>query len=207
MSNILRLVGIVIIIGLIGYAIFWTVSNRDTLFRSTSTQTTTSETSQTQNTPQPETSAVTAQADLPKLEEILPQDNFATSDEKVTIKGKTTPGNKVSINNQEIIVDENGNFAQSIVLTNGANKISLIAKDPAGKENIVGLIYTRSETAPANNTPTITPDPILPTIGTTPTPENPTTAIRSGGENIVLPGIMLLTILAMVIIYPKKSNL
>jgi FtsZ-interacting cell division protein ZipA len=207
MSNVLRLVGIVIVIGLVGYVIFWTVTNRDTIFKSTSTQTTNSETAQTQNTQQQsETSAVTAQGDLPKLEEVLPQDGFATSDEKVVIKGKTTPGNKISINNQEIVVDENGNFAQSIVLSDGANKISLIAKDPTGKENILGLIYNRSASAPANNSP-IAPNTNLPTINAAPTPQNPTKAIRTGGENLVLPVIMLLTIVPLVINYPKKSNL
>jgi hypothetical protein len=46
---------------------------------------------------------------------------------KIVVEGKTDVGAKVKINNQEVAVDENGNFKDIVELSVGKNKIRIVA--------------------------------------------------------------------------------
>lgn len=70
----------------------------------------------------------------PFLEVSKPVDQFNTQIEEVTITGRTDPESKVSINDQEIAVDQNGNFSQNIKLSDSVNKILITATSKIGKQ-------------------------------------------------------------------------
>jgi hypothetical protein len=49
-----------------------------------------------------------------------------------TIRGKTTPGADVSINEKDVIADANGNYNATIALDQGENLVIVTAVDPDG---------------------------------------------------------------------------
>ncbi|MEM1312666.1 MAG: hypothetical protein AAGF07_04350 [Patescibacteria group bacterium] len=210
MNNVARLIAGVIIIGLVGYTLFWTVSNWGSIFSTTSTQTIESDSLSLENSQQIETDSKLASADLPEIRELLPRDNFITNNNSVVIEGQTDASNEVTINDQEVNLDNEGKFAQNVVLKVGANKISLRVKDPEGKENVIGLIYTRSLTVAEDNKGDNNKESQNSEI-TTSTPnidmKVPNSSIRTGGSNLVLPVLLFLLIIVLVALYPKKSNL
>ena len=203
-GNIIRLIVVIGISVAVVAGLLWVVANRDQIFRTPApTQTTTSDSSQnqnqTQNNPQ---ETVTDQSVKPKLDQISPTDNFATNDDKVTISGQTDPGNKVSINNQEIGVADDGKFSQNIVLNPGTNRISIIATDKNGVENKLGLIYEKTANAPTTAKPnTNTSKSLVSTETTTNSP------IRTGGFDTTFFIIFAIIIFILFRFAPKKSKL
>lgn len=71
----------------------------------------------------------------PYLKILSPRNNLVLKNEVLEIKGKTEPGMVLLINNQEVTVQENGNFITKVKLKEGENRILVIAKDKKGKEN------------------------------------------------------------------------
>jgi cytoskeletal protein RodZ len=69
----------------------------------------------------------------PFLEVIQPPDQTNIAEEVILVKGKTDPEVKVDINNQEVSVDQDGNFSQELKLTESATMISIIATSKSGK--------------------------------------------------------------------------
>ncbi len=81
--------------------------------------------------------------DTPPFLEILEPKNesiFKRNQNPVEIKGKTDKFSKVYINDQRIVVDENGNFVYTLTLQKGENKVKITAIDPA--ENQKELEWT-----------------------------------------------------------------
>jgi hypothetical protein len=130
------------------------------------------------------------------LEQVSPQDNFSTGDDKVTVSGQTDPGNKISINNQDVPVDSNGKFSQTVALNPGTNRISIVATDPNGNQTKSGFIYDRVQNA---------------SQGTTTTTSNSTNSqsqsIRTGGFDLILPIIFVILLFVIYKFYPKKSKI
>jgi len=58
---------------------------------------------------------------------------------KTKIRGKSTPGTVISINNAQVAVDQNGEFETEIALNEGTNKLVVIAEDALGRRKKVDL--------------------------------------------------------------------
>lgn len=83
--------------------------------------------------------------DSPPFIDILePQNNsvIRRNQNPVTIKGKTDKTSKVFINDQRVIVDEEGNFNYQVLLQKGENKFIIKCIDPASNENQVELVLS-----------------------------------------------------------------
>jgi transcriptional regulator with XRE-family HTH domain len=59
----------------------------------------------------------------PQLIILNPTTDSVINDTKVVVKGKTDAGNNLFINNQTVLVDDNGDFSENIVLREGKNVI------------------------------------------------------------------------------------
>lgn len=70
----------------------------------------------------------------PFLEVNQPVDQFNAISNEIIISGRTDPEAKVSINNQEIQVEQNGQFSQQIKITDNVNNIVIIATSKSGKQ-------------------------------------------------------------------------
>ena len=69
----------------------------------------------------------------PVLEIKQPLDQMSVNSQTIEVVGKTTPENKVAINNQEVTVDSNGNFSQELKLSESVNKIEVTSTSKFGK--------------------------------------------------------------------------
>lgn len=57
---------------------------------------------------------------------------YTGGDSMLTIKGKTDPSVRITINGNFVIMRDNGNFSHEFQLQNGDNKITIVATDDAG---------------------------------------------------------------------------
>ncbi len=73
----------------------------------------------------------------PFLEITQPVEQFNTSSSEITISGRSDPEARVSINDQEIEVDQDGKFSQQIKLSDNANNIVIVATSASGKQTTV----------------------------------------------------------------------
>lgn len=73
----------------------------------------------------------------PFLEVNKPPDQFNSQSPEIEVSGRTDPEAKVSINNQEIAVDQNGKFSQVIKLSDNSNNIVVVATSQSGKQTKV----------------------------------------------------------------------
>lgn len=64
-------------------------------------------------------------------------DQMTISEHSVLLTGKTDPEAQVTINGQEITIDEQGNFTENISLRSGLNSIKVAAKTKNSKERIL----------------------------------------------------------------------
>ncbi len=86
-------------------------------------------------------------APAPKPEFFLtvtqPADNSIINADKVEVRGRTSPGAVVSVNDELVEVDGEGNFTMMVVLEEGPNIIEVIASDLEGNEEsrILAIIY------------------------------------------------------------------
>ncbi len=70
----------------------------------------------------------------PFLQIDQPVDQLTTTTNEVEVLGKTDPEMKVSINDQEIPIDQNGKFSQTIKLSENVNNIQVTATSKSGKQ-------------------------------------------------------------------------
>lgn len=73
---------------------------------------------------------------LPKIEIIQPL-NGEVYTQKVTIKGKTDPDNVITINNQKIITDPNGQFSIDLTFPQGTHSIVVQATNRQQKTKLI----------------------------------------------------------------------
>jgi uncharacterized protein HemX len=95
----------------------------------------------------------------PKLQVGGPADNTTVSTSKVDVKGTTDKGDTVTVNDQPVTVDKNGNFATNVSLSDTDNFVFIKARSSSGKETVIErkVVYspsgavatTQTNTAPA----------------------------------------------------------
>ena len=61
-----------------------------------------------------------------------PADNIKVYSEEITVSGKTDPDSSITINSRPTVVDSEGNFVKTIILNEGANLITIQARNIAG---------------------------------------------------------------------------
>jgi hypothetical protein len=80
----------------------------------------------------------------PKLSVGAPSDNATVSASKVSVKGTTDKGDSVTVNDQPVTVDKDGNFSTSVALSDTDNFVFIKARSSAGKETVIErkVVYT-----------------------------------------------------------------
>lgn len=73
----------------------------------------------------------------PNLEIIHPRSDIKIEASSIEIIGKVDPGSDLSINEQAILPDEDGNFSKLVNLKKGMNTILISAKKKYSKENVI----------------------------------------------------------------------
>jgi transcriptional regulator with XRE-family HTH domain len=82
----------------------------------------------------------------PELLIISPKENFITNKKNVDIHGQTEAEAEVTINDEAVFIDANGNFEKKINLKDGLNTISIVAqKKYSRKNNIIRNIVVRNQ--------------------------------------------------------------
>ena len=70
----------------------------------------------------------------PSLEVVKPLESFVVTSDKVGVSGKTDPDATVKINNQPVLVSDNGTFNGEIEVFEGTKEIMIIATSRSGKQ-------------------------------------------------------------------------
>ena len=79
----------------------------------------------------------------PKIIIFEPSNNFKTTASSVEIKGQTEPELQLTINNEKVLLNEDGSFSQSINLALGLNNLQISAKKKHSKVNNLEWIILR----------------------------------------------------------------
>ncbi|EKE07239.1 MAG: hypothetical protein ACD_18C00145G0006 [uncultured bacterium] len=79
----------------------------------------------------------------PSLQVISPENGYISDSNFIDVNGKTDPEIQITINNELVKNDENGNFSQNINLLPGINTFVIEAKNKHGKitEEVRNVIY------------------------------------------------------------------
>ncbi len=75
--------------------------------------------------------------EAPSLIITSPVDNMHTNENFINIIGETEEEATVTINNQEVLLDPQGNFVKKVNLSNGLNTISIVAQKKYSQKNII----------------------------------------------------------------------
>ncbi len=75
-------------------------------------------------------------------------DNIVTSNSDISIQGVAADCNKLTINDEEVSVSQDGSFSGDITLADGDNTITVVATDLAGNETVNEFIVTLDTTGP-----------------------------------------------------------
>lgn len=81
---------------------------------------------------------------LPNIKLVQPQ-NGDTYGEKVTFKGTTERDATVKVNDQQVIVDQNGQFTLDLVFPSGTHSIIVEAENRRGKKILLERTFTVSK--------------------------------------------------------------
>lgn len=81
---------------------------------------------------------------LPSLKLIQPQDGD-TYGEKITFKGTTASDATVKVNDQQVVVDQNGGFTLDLVFPGGTHTVIVEAKNRRGKTRLLERTFTVSK--------------------------------------------------------------
>jgi cytoskeletal protein RodZ len=73
----------------------------------------------------------------PRLEVSSPQEGAVISKELVVVEGKTTPSAAVVVNNQPVLVEEDGSFKAEVEVFEGTNELVVKATARSGKETVI----------------------------------------------------------------------
>lgn len=73
----------------------------------------------------------------PYLEVVKPKAGEQIMSLSVEVSGKTDPNAILTINNQEIIVDSEGNFSQQVSIGKNTTEINVVAKNKNGKTTVI----------------------------------------------------------------------
>lgn len=75
----------------------------------------------------------------PSLVILNPENNTIINSSSVVVSGKTDLGNSLFINNQSVVVDENGGFSENIILRDGINIITVKSVNQFDKETVESI--------------------------------------------------------------------
>jgi len=73
----------------------------------------------------------------PKVEIISPPDNLITESNVVEVVGKAESRTQITINNQQVLKDKEGNFRQTVVLKKGINDVVIEAQNKYSQKKII----------------------------------------------------------------------
>lgn len=100
----------------------------------------------------------------PTLNVTSPTEGLKTNEDKVTVTGTTNDATsspvKVTVNGDNVTVQENGSFSKVVTLTEGENTITIIATDSAGKQTTVVRHVTKDTGAPVFQSIELVPNPV-----------------------------------------------
>lgn len=100
----------------------------------------------------------------PTLQITAPSNDLVTNKKTVTITGKTDDVTSkpvtVTVNGATVTVGTDGTFTKEVTLVEGANTITIVAKDKAGKTTTVTRKVTVDTSAPVIKSITLTPNPV-----------------------------------------------
>ncbi len=72
-----------------------------------------------------------------------PVNNYKTLDSSVLVVGQTLPEVQLKINNEIVLLDEQGKFSQNVNLATGLNNLEISAKKKHSKTNTITLVILR----------------------------------------------------------------
>lgn len=100
----------------------------------------------------------------PTLSVTAPADNLVTNQASLVVSGKTDDETSkpvtVTVNGEKVAVNENGTWSKTITLSPGANTITVVATDKAGKPTTVTRRVTLDTGAPEFKSVVLTPNPV-----------------------------------------------
>jgi len=73
----------------------------------------------------------------PALVISAPADSLVTDQHSITVKGKTEPETEITINEEAVLIDNNGDFSKDLYLKNGLNTITIQAKKKYSRNHII----------------------------------------------------------------------
>lgn len=73
----------------------------------------------------------------PGLEVSTPFENQVVKESSIRVSGNTDPEASIVVNNQPVIVEEDGNFVTEIEIFEGTSEIVIMAKSRSGKETVI----------------------------------------------------------------------
>lgn len=79
----------------------------------------------------------------PRVEIFEPLNNLRTTDSSIIIRGQTKPEVQLTINNELVLLDEEGYFSQEINLITGLNNLEINAKKKHSRTQTIDLIIVR----------------------------------------------------------------
>lgn len=91
----------------------------------------------------------------PQMEILYPETNVSVTSHSILLRGRTEIGSRVYINNEEVLVDESGEFREVINLASGANRLIVAAENKFGKrtekERVIVVNSARDSTSTAED--------------------------------------------------------
>lgn len=100
----------------------------------------------------------------PTLSITAPVEGLVTNVEELTVTGTTNDATSkpvtVTVNGEPVAVNDDGGFSKVVTLTSGANQITVIATDKAGKTTTVTRNVTLDTGAPVIQSVSIVPNPV-----------------------------------------------
>lgn len=110
------------------------------------------------------TATFTVDTVSPTLQITAPSNGLITNKKTVTVSGKTDDVSSkpvtVTVNGATVTVGTDGTFTKDVTLAEGANTITIVAKDKAGKTTTVTRKVTVDTSAPVIKSVTLTPNPV-----------------------------------------------
>jgi len=79
----------------------------------------------------------------PQVTIFEPDNNLRTTESSVVIRGQTKPEVQLTINNELVLLDEEGYFSQEINLINGLNNLEINAKKKHSRTQTIEIIILR----------------------------------------------------------------
>jgi len=81
----------------------------------------------------------------PELNILYPQKDYITTDNMVSIKGKTDPESTVYINEKNISIEESGEFSVDVKLKDGINQFKITSQRKHGRQHIENVVVFKKE--------------------------------------------------------------